>query len=157
MVGKDYERGGIAKDGAKMVHAVANAQVPRITLVIGGSFGAGNYAQCGKAYDPRFIFAWPSARCAVMGADQATSTLLDITAKSLQRQGHEKDAEDLAELRDKIRSDYDRQTDVRYGAARGWVDAIIDPSRTREILTLALEVATRHADDRPVQFGVFQV
>jgi acetyl-CoA carboxylase carboxyltransferase component len=157
MVGRTSEQSGIIKAGAKLVNAVSNSRVAKITLLIGGSFGAGNYAQCGKAYDPRFIFAWPSARCAVMGADQATSTLLDITVRSLQRQGRQVDADELAELRDKIRGDYDRQTDVRYGAARGWVDAIIDPAETREILTFALEVATRHAEERPLQWGVFQV
>jgi acetyl-CoA carboxylase carboxyltransferase component len=157
MVGRASEQAGIIKAGAKLVNAVSNSRVAKITLLIGGSFGAGNYAQCGKAYDPRFIFAWPSARCAVMGADQATSTLLDVTVRSLQRQGSQVDADELAELRDKIRGDYDRQTDVRYGAARGWVDAIIDPVETREILAFALEIATRHAEERPLQWGVFQV
>ncbi len=153
MVGRASEQEGIIKAGAKLVHAVSNSRVAKITVMLGGSFGAGNYAQCGKAYDPRFLFAWPSARCAVMGADQATSTLLDVTVRSLQRQGSQVDAAELAELRDKIRADYERQMDVRYGAARGWVDAIIDPAETRQILTLALEVATRHAEERPGQGG----
>ena len=112
---------------------------------------------CGKAFDPRLIFAWPTARCAVMGAEQATSTLLDITVKSLQRQGHAIDANELAQLRDKVRRDYDRQMDVRYGAARGWVDAILDPAETRSALILSLEVATRYASDEPFKLGVFQV
>ena len=120
MVGRDSERAGIIKAGAKLVSALSNSRVPKITLLSGGSFGAGNYALCGKAFDPRFIFAWPNARCAVMGGDQATSTLLDITVKSLERQGHKIDADELAALRDKVKGDYDRQMDVRYGAARGW-------------------------------------
>jgi acetyl-CoA carboxylase carboxyltransferase component len=157
MVGRDSEHSGIIKAGAKLVNAISNSRVPKLTVLVGGSFGAGNYALCGKAFDPRFIFAWPSARCAVMGADQATSTLLDITVASLKRQGHEVDAAELAELRDKIKGTYDRQTDVRYGAARGWVDAIIDPADTRDVLIMSLEVATRVADPEPFRLGVFQV
>jgi len=157
MVGRDSEHDGIIRAGAKLVNAISNSRVPKITTLLGGSFGAGNYAQCGKAYDPRFIFAWPTARCAVMGSDQATSTLLDITVRSLQRQGHEVDAEELAELRDKVKGDYDRQTDVRHGASRGWVDAIIDPAKTRDTLTMALEVSTRHVEPEPFRVGVFQV
>ena len=156
MVGRDSEQMGIIKAGAKLVNAVSNSRVAKITLLIGGSFGAGNYAQCGKAYDPRFVFAWPTARCAVMGAEQATSTLLDVTIRSLERQGEQIDAEQLTKLRDKIRADYEAQMDVRYAAARGWVDAIIDPSQTREILSLALAVATRHAEEQPFRLGVFQ-
>ena len=156
MVGRDSEQMGIIKAGAKLVNAVSNSRVAKITLLIGGSFGAGNYAQCGKAYDPRFVFAWPTARCAVMGGEQATSTLLDVTIRSLERQGEKVDAEQLAKLRDKIRGDYEAQMDVRYAAARGWIDAIIDPSTTRDVLTTALAVATNHAEDRPFQLGVFQ-
>jgi acetyl-CoA carboxylase carboxyltransferase component len=157
MVGRRSEQQGIIKAGAKLVNAVSNSRVPKITVVLGGSFGAGNYAQCGKAYDPRFIFAWPTARCAVMGADQAVSTLLDVTVKSLQRQGDPVDAEELAALRDKLKGDYDRQMDVRYGAARGWVDAIIDPADTREILSFALDIVTRHTDEEHFRLGVYQV
>ena len=156
MVGRDSEQMGIIKAGAKLVNAVSNSRVAKLTLLVGGSFGAGNYAQCGKAYDPRFVFAWPTARCAVMGAEQATSTLLDITIRSLERQGEQVDAEQLAKLRDKIRGDYEAQIDVRYAAARGWVDAIIDPSKTREVLTTALTVSTQYAKERPFQLGVFQ-
>ncbi len=130
--------------------------MPKLTVIVGGSFGAGNYALCGKAFDPRLIFAWPTARCAVMGGEQATSTLLDITVKSLKRQGHAIDAEELAQLRDKVRRDYDRQMDVRYGAARGWVDAIIEPTNTRAALIYSLEIATRHAEKEPFRLGVFQ-
>lgn len=157
MVGRDSERAGIIKAGAKLVSAVSNSRVPKLTVITGGSFGAGNYALCGKAFDPRLIFAWSNARCAVMGGEQATSTLLDITRASLQRQGDQIDADELAALRDKIKSDYDRQMDVRYSAARGWVDAIIDPSTTRDVLIQSLEVVTRHASDEPYKLGVFQV
>lgn len=157
MVGRDSERAGIIKAGAKLVSAISNSRVPKITVLLGGSFGAGNYALCGKAFDPRLIFAWPSARCAVMGGEQATSTLLDITIKSLQRQGHAVDAEELAQLRDQVQGDYQRQMDVRYGAARGWVDAIIEPPHTRQVLIHALEIATRQASDEPYRLGVFQV
>jgi 3-methylcrotonyl-CoA carboxylase beta subunit len=157
MVGRDSERAGIIKAGAKLVNAISNSRVPKLTVIVGGSFGAGNYALCGKAFDPRMVFAWPTARCAVMGGEQATSTLLDITVKSLERQGHPVDAAELAELRDKVRRDYDRQMDVRYGAARGWVDAILDPAETRSALIFALETATRHAEREPFKLGVFQV
>ena len=157
MVGRDSEHDGIIRAGAKLVNAISNSRVPKITTIVGGSFGAGNYAQCGKAYDPRFIFAWPTARNAVMGSDQATSTLLDITVRSLKRQGHDVDAAELAELRDKVKGDYDRQTDVRHGASRGWVDAIIDPAKTRDTLTIALDVSTRHVENEPFCVGVFQV
>jgi acetyl-CoA carboxylase carboxyltransferase component len=157
MVGRDSERAGIIKAGAKLVNAISNSRVPKLTVICGGSFGAGNYALCGKAFDPRFLFAWPTARCAVMGGDQATSTLLDITVKSLERQGHAVDAAELAAVRDKVRGDYDRAMDVRFGAARGWVDRIIDPAATREELIRALEVATRHAEPEPFRLGVYQV
>jgi 3-methylcrotonyl-CoA carboxylase beta subunit len=157
MVGRDSERSGIIRAGAKLVSAISNSRVPKLTVFVGGSFGAGNYAQCGKAFDPRLILAWPTARCAVMGADQATSTLLDITVKSLERQGHAVDAAELAALRDKVKGDYERQTDARYGAARGWVDRIIDPARTREELIFALETATRHVEEEAYRLGVFQV
>jgi acetyl-CoA carboxylase carboxyltransferase component len=157
MVGRDSERAGIIKAGAKLVSAVSNSRVPKLTVITGGSFGAGNYALCGKAFDPRLIFAWPTARCAVMGGEQATSTLLEITRASLERQGHTIDAAELAQLRDKIKSDYERQTDVYYGAARGWVDAVIAPDQTRDVLITALEVVTRYAADEPFKLGVFQV
>jgi acetyl-CoA carboxylase carboxyltransferase component len=157
MVGRDSERAGIIKAGAKLVNAISNSRVPKLTVIVGGSFGAGNYALCGKAFDPRLIFAWPGARCAVMGAEQATSTLLDVTLKSLERSGQTVDAQELAALRDKIRGDYQRQTDVRYGAARGWVDAIIDPQDTREVLVRSLEIVTRHVEPEPFRLGVFQV
>jgi acetyl-CoA carboxylase carboxyltransferase component len=157
MVGQESERAGIIKAGAKLVSALSNSRVPKVTMIIGGSFGAGNYALCGKAFDPRFIFAWPNARCAVMGGDQATDTLLDITVKAMQRQGNEVDAAELAALRDRVKSDYDRQVDVRYAAAHGWVDAIVEPTTTRETLIDTLEVVTRTATDEPFRTGVYQV
>src|SRR5262249_26532052 len=127
MVGRDSEQAGIIRAGAKLVNVIANSVVPKITLILGGSFGAGNYALCGKAFDPRFIFAWPTARYAVMGAEQAAGTLLDITISALRRGGHAPDAAELAELRRKVEASYQEQTDVRYAAARLWVDKILDP------------------------------
>ena len=157
MVGRDSERAGIIKAGAKLVSAVSNSRVPKITLLTGGSYGAGNYALCGKAFDPRFIFAWPTARCAVMGPVQATSTLLDVMVASLKKQGQQVDAAELEQLREQVAGDYERQTDVRYAAARSWVDAILDPATTRETLIDTLTLVTRHASDEPFKVGVYQV
>jgi len=157
MVGRDSEQAGIIKAGAKLVGAISNSRVPKLTVLVGGSFGAGNYALCGKAFDPRLIFAWPGARCAVMGADQATGTLLDITIKSMRRDGNDVDADQLAELRDRVKGDYEQQTDIRYAAARGWVDAILDPAQTRDALVQSLEIVTRAASDEPFRLGVYQV
>lgn len=157
MVGRDSEHAGIIKAGAKLVSAVSNSRVPKLTVLLGGSYGAGNYALCGKAFDPRFIFAWPSARCAVMGADQAVNTLLDVTVAALKKKGEDVDADELAKLRERVRDDYVRQTDPRYAAARGWVDRIIDPAATRNELITALELVTRRADTEPYRLGVFQV
>src|SRR5260221_9529574 len=124
MVGRDSEQDGIIRAGAKLVNAVSNSVVPKITLIIGGSFGAGNYALCGKAFDPRFIFAWPSAKYAVMGGDQAASTLLGIQVQALKRAGHEPDAAEPEELRQRVKASYEEQTDVRYAAARLWIDRV---------------------------------
>lgn len=157
MVGRDSERAGIIKAGAKLVNAVSNSRVPKITIITGGSYGAGNYALCGKAFDPRFIYAWPTARNAVMGAAQATNTLLDVMVASIKKQGREPDAEELEQLRQQVTADYERQTDIRYAAARLWVDAILDPAETRDVLIRSLEVATRQATDEPFRVGVFQV
>jgi len=157
MVGRDAERAGIIKAGAKLVSAISNSRTPKITLISGGSYGAGNYALCGKAFDPRFIFAWPTANIAVMGADQAADTLFEVAVKSLQRQGDASEADELLRLRETVAADYERQTDVRYAAARGWVDAILDPALTRDALILALECATRHTEPEPFRLGVFQV
>jgi acetyl-CoA carboxylase carboxyltransferase component len=157
MVGKESEQAGIIRAGAKLVNVIANSVVPKLTVILGGSFGAGNYALCGKAFDPRFIFAWPTARYAVMGGEQAASTLLDITVSALRRAGHEPDAEELEELRRKVEASYEEQTDVRYAAARLWVDKILDPVETRSALLVALEVATRHDECKPFHTGVLQV
>ena len=157
MVGRDSEQAGIIRAGAKLVNVIANSVVPKITLILGGSFGAGNYALCGKAFDPRFMLAWPTAHYAVMGGEQAATVLLDITINALRRQGHEPDAEELEELRRKIEASYQEQTDVRYAAARLWVDKIVDPLQTRGALLVALAAATRHDDGRPFRTGVLQV
>ncbi|MFO0936919.1 MAG: acyl-CoA carboxylase subunit beta [Gemmataceae bacterium] len=157
MVGRDAEQSGIIRAGAKLVNAISNSVVPKITLITGGSFGAGNYALCGKAFDPRFIFAWPTAKYAVMGGDQAASTLLDVQLQTLKRQGKEPDAEEMKALRDKVKASYDEQTDIRYAAARLWVDAIVSPEESRNALLTALAVATRHDEGKPFKTGVFQV
>ena len=157
MVGRDSERSGIIKAGAKLVNAISNSRVPKLTVLVGGSYGAGNYALCGKAFDPRFIFAWPNSRCAVMSGAAATSTLLDITVRSLKRQGHEVDAEELEQLRETVQGDYDRQTDPRYAAARGWVDAIIAPDETRNVLIESLEIVTQAPMSPDFRVGVYQV
>ncbi len=157
MVGKDSEQHGIIKAGAKLVNAISNTVVPKLTVITGGSYGAGNYALCGKAFDPRFIFAWPTAKYAVMGGDQAAGTLLDIQVQALKRAGKAPDADELAALRDRVKASYDEQADIRYGAARLWVDAIVRPEVTRAALLTALSVVTRHDDGRPFKTGVFQV
>lgn len=143
MVGKDAEQSGIIRSGAKLVSAVSNSIVPKITVVIGNSFGAGNYALCGKAYDPRFILAWPNARYAVMGAEQASDTLFSIQKRAAERKGTWNAAES-EEMRKKIKEKYTEQTDIRYGAARGWIDAIIVPHQTREILSNLLTIVNRN-------------
>ncbi len=156
MVGRESEQAGIIKSGAKLVNAIANSVVPKITVITGGSYGAGNYALCGKAFDPRFILAWPTAKYAVMGGEQAASTLLDIQVQALRRRGREPDADELAELRDKVKASYDAQTDVRYAAARLWVDAIIRPEQTRAALLKAVALATRYDPGLPFKTGVLQ-
>lgn len=156
-VGRDAERTGIIRRGAKLVNAVSNSVVPKLTLIVGHSFGAGHYALCGKAFDPNFLFAWPGARYAVMGAQQAARTMLDVQVATLKRQGKDVDAAELNAMAEELRARYDRETDIRYAAARGWIDAIIDPVKTREILALALDVATRQRDADGLSVGVFQV
>lgn len=157
MVGRESEQAGIIRAGAKLVNVIANSVVPKLTVILGGSFGAGNYALCGKAFDPRFIMAWPTARYAVMGGEQAASTLLEVQVTALRRAGHEPDAVELDELRKKVEASYQEQMDVRYAAARLWIDAIIDPPETRHALLTALEVAIRYDDGRPFKTGVLQV
>ena len=156
MVGKDAEWSGIIRAGAKMVNAVANSVVPKITLICGGSFGAGHYAMCGKAYDPRFIFAWPTARYAVMSGDSAAGTLVEIKLKQLEREGKKVDEKQKKELYESVRATYEHQTDPRYAAARLWVDAIIDPAHTREALIWALEAVALNPEIREFKTGVFQ-
>jgi acetyl-CoA carboxylase carboxyltransferase component len=138
IVGKRAEQSGIIRAGAKLVNVVSNSVVPKLTVILGGSFGAGNYALCGKAYDPALILAWPSARYAVMGASQAAETLLALRVRDAERSGKKLAAEEIAELRESIRSRYAEQTDIRYAAARGWVDAVIAPHETRQWLAAAL-------------------
>ncbi len=157
MVGRDAEQAGIIRSGAKLVNAVSNSVVPKITVIVGGSFGAGNYALCGKAYDPRFIFAWPSAKYAVMGADQAADTVFTIQQKAAERQGKQMTPQELEELREVIKRGYQEQTDIRYGAARGWVDAIIAPHDTRRVLITALELVKRKPPEARFHTGVLQV
>jgi 3-methylcrotonyl-CoA carboxylase beta subunit len=157
MVGRDSEHSGIIRAGAKLVNAISNSVVPKLTLITGGSFGAGHYALCGKAFDPRFILAWPNAKYAVMGGDQASSTLLDVQLQALKRQGKEPDIEELQQLRDKVKASYDQQMDIRYAAARLWVDGIIQPEQTRVTLAKALSIVTRHDEGRAFKTGVFQV
>ena len=156
MVGKDAEWSGIIRAGAKMVNAVANSVVPKISVICGGSFGAGNYAMCGKAYDPRFMFAWPTARYAVMSGDAAATTLAEIKLKQLEREGKRVDEKQKKEVYESIRSTYEHQTDPRYAAARLWVDAIIDPAHTRDALIWALEAAALNPEVREFKTGVLQ-
>src|SRR5947199_7045504 len=125
MVGRDSEEAGIIRSGAKLVNVISNSVVPKLTVILGGSYGAGNYALCGKAFDPRFIFAWPTAQYAVMGGNQASSVLLDVQLAALKRTAKEPNDTELEELRAKVKASYDEQTDIRYAAARLWVDAII--------------------------------
>jgi len=156
MVGKDAEGSGIIRAGAKMVNAVANSVVPKISVICGGSFGAGHYAMCGKAYDPRFMFAWPTARYAVMSGDAAATTLAEIKLKQLEREGKKVDEKQKKEVYESIRSTYEHQTDPRYAAARLWVDAIIDPAHTREALIEALEAASLNPHVAEFKTGVLQ-
>jgi 3-methylcrotonyl-CoA carboxylase beta subunit len=156
MVGKDAEWSGIIRAGAKMVNAVANSVVPKITVICGGSFGAGHYAMCGKAYDPRFIFAWPTARYAVMSGDAAAGTLVEIKLKQLEREGKKVEEKQKKQLYESVRATYEHQTDPRYAAARLWVDAIIDPAHTREALIQALEAAALNPEIPEFKTGVLQ-
>jgi 3-methylcrotonyl-CoA carboxylase beta subunit len=156
MVGKDAEWSGIIRAGAKMVSAVSTSVVPKITVIIGGSFGAGHYAMCGKAYDPRFLFAWPTARYAVMSGASAATTLAEVRARQLERDGKKLSAEEKAAIHDQIRADYDAQADPRYGAARLWIDAIIDPAKTRDTLISALQVCALNPEAPHFNPGVLQ-
>jgi len=156
MVGSRSEHGGIIKDGAKMVNAVSNSVVPKFTIIVGNSFGAGNYAMCGKAYDPRLIVAWPSAQIAVMGGAQAAKTLLQIETASLKAKGEQITPEREKELFEKIKSRYDKQMSPYYAAARLWIDAIIDPLETRKVISLGIEMANHAPIEKPFNVGVIR-
>jgi len=155
MVGSRSEHGGIIKDGAKMVSAVANSTVPKITIVIGNSYGAGNYAMCGKAYDPRFIFAWPTAKIAVMGGSQAAKVLAQIQSSSMKAKGEKLSKEEQEEMIKAISEKYNNQTSAFYAASRLWVDEIIDPRDTRQAISTCLAVAD-HAPIEEFNVGVIQ-
>jgi len=157
MVGSRSEHAGIIKDGAKMVNAVANSVVPKITIIIGNSYGAGNYAMCGKAYDPRFIYAWPTAKIAVMGGDQAAKTLLQIQVAAMKAKGKLVPPEEEKALLEAIRSRYEKQTSPYYAAARLWVDAIIDPADTRKVISEGLAAANNNPHRESFKTGVIQV
>jgi acetyl-CoA carboxylase carboxyltransferase component len=156
MVGKQYERGGIAKDGAKMVHAVANSVVPKFTIITGGSFGAGNYGMCGRAYEPRFLWMWPNARISVMGGEQAAGVLTTVKRDQLARDGQTLSPEEEASIRDPILQKYDTEGSPYYSTARLWDDGILDPAETRSALALALSAAFNAPIPR-ARFGVFRM
>jgi acetyl-CoA carboxylase carboxyltransferase component len=157
MVGTRSEHAGIIKDGAKMVNAVANSVVPKITIITGNSYGAGNYAMCGKAYDPRFIYAWPSAKIAVMGGEQAAKTLLQIQVAGMKAKGKEITPQQEEELLNEIKGRYEKQTSPFYAAARLWVDAIIDPADTRKVISEGIAAADHNPYTSELKTGVFQV
>ncbi len=156
MVGRDSEQAGIIRAGAQMVNAMSNSVVPKIAIIVGGSYGAGNYAMCGRAFDPLLTLAWPAARCAVMGAAQAAETLLQIDLSARERRGEKIDEKERKTLLAAITASYDEQNDIRYGAARGWIDRIIEPHRTREELTFALRVALAAPHSGDFKTGVLQ-
>ena len=156
MVGKEYENGGIAKDGAKLVTAVACARVPKLTLIVGGSYGAGNYGMCGRAYGPRFLFTWPNARISVMGGEQAASVLATIRRDNLEADGKTWSAEEEEAMRAPIRAKYEEEGSPYYATARLWDDGIILPGETRRVLALAL-AATLNAPVEATRFGVFRM
>jgi acetyl-CoA carboxylase carboxyltransferase component len=156
MVGRDSEQGGIIRSGAKMVNVMSNCVVPKIALLLNASYGAGNYAMCGRAFDPLLTLAWPAAQCSVMGAAQAASTLLQIDLSARKRRGEEIDEDTRAQLLKAITDSYSEQQDIRYGAARGWLDRIIDPAKTRGELSFALQVAERAGSDEAFRTGVLQ-
>ena len=157
MVGSRSEHAGIIKDGAKLVNAVANSVVPKITIIVGNSYGAGNYAMCGKAYDPRFIYAWPTAKIAVMGGEQAAKTMLQIQVASLKAKGQVVTAAEENEILSRITQNYTRQTIPYYAAARLWIDDIIDPGETRKVISEGIAAANNNADMGDFKTGVFQV
>jgi len=156
MVGKESEQHGIIRAGAKMVNAMSNCVVPKIVVILGGSYGAGNYAMCGRAFDPFLSYAWPCAKCAVMGANQATGVLAMIEEKSRERKGEKIDEDVRKSILAGVHASYTEQADIRHGAARGWVDRLIEPHRTREELIRALEATAGWDRSRPFRTGVLQ-
>lgn len=156
MVGSKAEHGGIIKDGAKMVNAVANSVVPKITIIVGNSYGAGNYAMCGKAYDPRFIYAYPNAKISVMGGAQASNVLLGIKIRQMEKQGKEFNETDKKKLLDEIQKSYEDKSNPLYAAARLWVDEIIDPAKTREYISKSIEIANNNPEMPKFNVGVIQ-
>jgi 3-methylcrotonyl-CoA carboxylase beta subunit len=156
MVGRDYEAGGIAKHGAKMVTAVATARVPKLTVVIGGSFGAGNYSMCGRAYSPRFLFTWPNSRISVMGGEQAASVLATVRRDGFDARGQEWSSDEEEAFKAPIRDQYDAQGSPYYSTARLWDDGVIDPADTRRVLGMGLAVAA-HAPIPEPSYGIFRM
>ena len=156
MVGKKYENAGIAKDGAKMVTAVSCAKVPKLTLILGGSFGAGNYGMCGRAFSPRFLRIWPNARISVMGGEQAASVLATVKRDSIELKGGKWTKEEEEAFKAPIREQYEQQGNPYYATARLWDDGVIDPADTRRVLALGLSAAM-NAEPEPTEFGVFRM
>jgi 3-methylcrotonyl-CoA carboxylase beta subunit len=156
MVGREYERGGIAKDGAKMVHAVANSVVPKFTVIVGGSFGAGNYGMCGRAYEPRFLWMWPNARISVMGGEQAAGVLTTVKRDQLAREGKTLGSDGEEAIRRPILEKYELEGSPYYSTARLWDDGILDPAKTREVLALGIS-ASFNAPIPSAKFGVFRM
>ncbi len=156
MVGRDSEQAGIIRAGAKMVNAMSNSIVPKIALIVGGSYGAGNYAMCGRAFDPLLTLAWPGSKCSVMGASQAAETLLHIDLAARERRGEKIDPQERKALLAAITASYEEQQDIRYGAARGWVDRIIEPDKTRDELIVALQIASTFPIEGEFKTGVLQ-
>jgi acetyl-CoA carboxylase carboxyltransferase component len=156
IVGKEYEHRGIARDGAKMVHAVANARVPKVTLLVGGSYGAGNYGMCGRGYDPRYLFTWPSSRISVMGGEQAATVLTTVKRDQLAREGKTLSDEEIQKLRAPILAKYEEEGSPYYATARLWDDGVVDPRRTRQVLGMALTSTLAHAWDE-TRFGIFRM
>ena len=157
MVGKRVEHAGIAKDGAKMVNAVATANVPKFTVVVGGSFGAGNYAMCGRAYSPRMMWMWPNARISVMGGDQAALVLSTVKEDGLKLRGDEWPDSEKADYEDMIRAQYDNQGNPLYASGRLWDDGVIDPSETRQVLAHGLSAAMSYPQPSESSFGIFRM
>jgi 3-methylcrotonyl-CoA carboxylase beta subunit len=156
MVGRDYEHRGITKDGAKMIMAVSGSEVPKITVICNGSFGAGNYGMAGRAFDPRFLFMWPQSQISVMGAEQAANVLADIKIRQLSREGRSLSTAEIAAIREPILEEYRRQSSAYYSTSHLWDDGILDPTDTRNALAMAISVALNAPIDRP-HYGVFRM